>query len=420
MIASGFWRGVAALASGTAAAQVITVICTPFLTRMYSPGDFGLYGLYISAASICVVVSSLRYDLAILTPKQDEKAKSIVGLSLLIVLCLSIFFGLSAFLTSLLIESPLLQFQEIWQYFAVSVLLLGSLQVINRWLIRVRQFRANAIAQVARSAITNSCQLLFAWLAVSKGLIAGALVGQCIALIIALKFSSSSLGSLRSLICRKKIGMLLVEYSALPIWTAPQGLLSSLSLNMPVLVIGFYFGSVPAGLYLIADRLLRVPLTLIVQSVRQVSGQKISEFFHQEKNAQKFLLIICTVNALIFASLAAFLSVFGEKIFGFALGSQWSESGEIALYISVWYIFLGLAAPTFQVFILGNRMRLLLGLEMAGFTAKSVGLGIGILQNDYILSIYYMCVLTSVVSLSQAIYGIKFGNFESQDLGRST
>ena len=63
-----FARGVVTLASGTAAAQLLTVLALPLITRLYSPADYGTLAVYSSTITLLLVVASLRYEVAIPLP----------------------------------------------------------------------------------------------------------------------------------------------------------------------------------------------------------------------------------------------------------------------------------------------------------------------------------------------------------------
>lgn len=46
LLSSRFLRDVGAMSAGAIAAQVISVLSMPVLTRLYTPAEFGLYGLF--------------------------------------------------------------------------------------------------------------------------------------------------------------------------------------------------------------------------------------------------------------------------------------------------------------------------------------------------------------------------------------
>ena len=64
--------------SGTAISQGILIAATPILTRIFSPENFGIFALYLSIVGTISLVSSWKYELAIVLPDKDDDAKALV------------------------------------------------------------------------------------------------------------------------------------------------------------------------------------------------------------------------------------------------------------------------------------------------------------------------------------------------------
>ncbi|MDC4533125.1 polysaccharide biosynthesis protein, partial [Acinetobacter baumannii] len=79
----GFLKAVSVLVGGTAFAQLVGLICLPILTRLYSPEDYAVLGIYVAIVSILSVIACLRLEIAIPIPEKDAEAKSLLILSLL-------------------------------------------------------------------------------------------------------------------------------------------------------------------------------------------------------------------------------------------------------------------------------------------------------------------------------------------------
>lgn len=87
---SNFVRSISILAGGTAFAQGITVLAAPILTRIYTPSEFGVLGVFAALLGIIVVISSLRYELAIPLPKSDGAAANVLAVSLVCLLAVTV------------------------------------------------------------------------------------------------------------------------------------------------------------------------------------------------------------------------------------------------------------------------------------------------------------------------------------------
>ena len=85
---SAYARNVLTLMTGTTLAQAIPIAISPILTRLYSPEDFGTFGLYMAIVAIASVLVTGRYELAILLPKRDRDAMHILALPISLLLLL--------------------------------------------------------------------------------------------------------------------------------------------------------------------------------------------------------------------------------------------------------------------------------------------------------------------------------------------
>ena len=74
-----FFRNVVVLASGTMVSQVIILIALPFITRLYSPTEYGVYSMYTSIISIMLMLVSFSYENAITLPEEDKMASSLLS-----------------------------------------------------------------------------------------------------------------------------------------------------------------------------------------------------------------------------------------------------------------------------------------------------------------------------------------------------
>ena len=65
-----FARHVLTLMSGTGLAQVIAVLASPLITRLFTPEDFGILASYTVLVGIFSAIVCGRYEFAIVLPKR--------------------------------------------------------------------------------------------------------------------------------------------------------------------------------------------------------------------------------------------------------------------------------------------------------------------------------------------------------------
>jgi len=86
---SSFSGDVLKLVGGTAFAQVLSILASPIITRMYGPEAYGLSALFTSIAGIIATIACLRYELAVMLPEKDEDAANLLALSLILATLIS-------------------------------------------------------------------------------------------------------------------------------------------------------------------------------------------------------------------------------------------------------------------------------------------------------------------------------------------
>ena len=157
-----FLGNVLILAGGTGVAQLLVVLVTPILTRIYSPGDFGVLTVFISVLGLLIVVSALRYEIAIPLPASASAAINLTALSGVILLGMTAILGVLVFafgadLTELLSVPQLTPY--LW-LIPLGMFTGGAFQVLSYWHIRERQFKHLTQAKVGQSVSMASGQLL--------------------------------------------------------------------------------------------------------------------------------------------------------------------------------------------------------------------------------------------------------------------
>ena len=81
---SSFLKSIIILATGSFIAQIFAVACSPILTRIYSPEDMGIFTYIISLTAIFMGVINARYDMSIVTEKEDSNVMPLLQLSFII------------------------------------------------------------------------------------------------------------------------------------------------------------------------------------------------------------------------------------------------------------------------------------------------------------------------------------------------
>lgn len=357
---SEFLRHIVTLLTGTAAAQVLMLLLTPVLSRLYSPEAYGLFSLYSSIVATVTVVAALRYDMAIMLPKLDADAKvlkkGVTRLILLVSITATLVCGIGAPLIADALGKPELA-PWLWLV-GLSVFTLAEISAMTYWLNRRSDYKAIGINRVLQSGGTAVAQL---GLALGKlggvgGLILGTLLGQSAALL-TLRHKgrdvredlAESDASIRGLFGR---------YRRMPLLNGPNALLDAVRTNGINLLIGIMYSGPLLGQFYMAWKLLEVPLGLINGALSQVFFQRLAVMERGSMFAfAKSSVFRSAVLGVIPFGLIYWLSPWAFPV---VLGAQWADAGLIARALVPWLFMSLITSPISTIFVVTETQHLML------------------------------------------------------------
>jgi len=326
-----FILNVFTLISGTALSQGIMIGSSPILTRIFSPNEFGIYATYIAIITTISVISSLKYELAIMIPKEDEDANALLFISSILVMITSIV----VFIIVLFFKNQLINLfpkitSIIW-LIPFGILLCGLVQVFNAWVTRNEYFKNLSVSKVILSGGSVISQItLKTTRLLSNGLIVGNIIGNLSALFTLVIYSIKKRTIRIKNISRNDMLRNIKKFDNFPKYQSLSVLLNSLSQNLPILMLSFLYSPEIAGFYALTRRVLETPSRFIGQSIRQVYFQQASKIFSLGKSI-KSIFKKTTLN-LLFLSVIPFavLAIISRKLFGFVFGQEWITAGIFA------------------------------------------------------------------------------------------
>lgn len=355
-----FVKSVVTLFSGSAFAQVFPILLTPVLTRLYSSEDFGVFFLFSSIVLILSILSTLKYELALVLPKNDMDAVNILSSGLII----AFFVGMLFFFLIVLLKDFL--FQKIQDdrlgdwifYIPVSMFFLGVYQLMNYWCNRLKRYRYITYSKINRSLSTVTFQFSFGYIpAMNPGLILGLLLGQFTSMVHVFIQGFKGLWIRFGDVSFSRMIQLLKKYRDIPLYNTLISLTNTISNHLPILLFTRYFGLEAAAMYGLAIRVLGTPVNLLAQSVGQVFYKELSDRIHLKESLTRYIYSI--YKRLFQLSAIPFIIVgfFGPYIFNFVFGNEWHEAGRFARIMSPWLIMTFLNIPVSFIISILNKQR---------------------------------------------------------------
>ena len=386
-----FARSVAVLAGGAALGQALSLLAAPFITRLYTPEDFGVLAVYASFLGIFSVIAGLRYELAIPLPEDDKDALNILVLTLGVVFCNSVLVGLGTWLfgSQVLVFANAQVIEPYLGLLPLGVLMVGTYQAFNYWAVRKKTF-----SQLARTRLNQGIGSVLTQVGLGLfgtgpiGLILGQVVGQAAGVGTlarsAYESSSSLLKDIRLTALRREAR----RYKRFPMFTTWAGFANTLSTQLPTLLFAALFSPEVAGLYMFANRILSVPLGLVGNAVGQVFHGRAAAVRRSGELADETLSAFKQLVRLGLAPLTL-LIVGAPEIFMLLFGEAWRFSGTYAQWLLPSVILTFITSPlstlvsvmeyqvqglVFQFSLLSARVAAVLLAAFLGSSALAVGL----------------------------------------------
>ncbi|VVO03334.1 hypothetical protein PS710_02845 [Pseudomonas fluorescens] len=400
-----FLRNVAIVATGTAGAQAIAMAFSPIITRLYGPEIFGLLGSFLAILTVLTPMAALAYPIAIVLPEDDEDAKGLARLSVLIALVTS---ALAAVIITLSNDWMLKIFglEELGSFLLLiplAMLFSGLHQVIEQWVIRKKMFRLIAKVAMAQSLILNSCKA-------GLGLIYPVAAPLVILSTISSLFFAALLGcgvNLRSTKSnseknKDQLGLyaLAKKYKDFPIFRAPEVTLNAASQGLPVLMLAAFFGPAAAGFYALGRTVLAMPSTLLGKSIGDVFYPRLAEAAHKNEDISK--LVVQATKALALAGLVPFglVIALGPWLFSLVFGAEWNIAGEYARWLAIWCFFGFINTPSVKALPVLNAQSLHLFSSILMLVARALALAAGyyFFKSD-LLAVIFFSVSGAILNL---------------------
>ena len=416
---SDYGRNVITLTSGTMISQLIPIVVSPILTRIYSPKDFGIFALYMSITTIILVIASGKYELAIFLPKQDEDAINITILSIILVIIVSLIVCVIILLMNNYISGMLKNPDiSIWLYFIpLNIFLGGVFLSINYWSNRKKYYKRLALSRIIQSSTTAAFSVGIGFAIFGPmGLIVGFITGQ----MAATGFLGWSVWKesreTRRYISREKIITQLKRYIKFPSYLTFSGLLETASSQLPIILLSTFFGSSVAGFISLSQRVIRLPSRLVATSVGDVFRQRASYDFANSTSCRK--IFIKTFKRLLFISIFPFviLIIFSPNLFEFVFGRGWRCSGEYTQIMAMMFFLQFIVSPLSSMFIIAEKQRydLIMQLLLFFFSITALYQGYYIFDNPKAAILLFTIVYTIKYSI-QLYYSFKFSEVEKKN-----
>ena len=405
---------------GNLVAQGIAFVAYIVLLRLFTPEDFGLCNVFFSYTEVLIILSTCKYEMAVVKADNDNEAETLVRAALKLNWMFALLLTVIGVVLALLGVS--LSGLPVWMPLLIPVLVYftGTNRVYNFVCNRYRKYQQLAMGEVVSVSGGTVTRILFGltaplWqLLHSIGLPVGSILGKVAGHIYLHRCAKTimreqkvatdhlSEGEAATTAATLTMKETLRKHRNFPIYVMPKELVSSFSANLPLMWLSVYFEKPLLGLFSLALTFTQRPVNVLANSFEKVFYQstvvKVTERRLIWHDVRRFALLL-GAGALAVGSAVFF---FAEPLFVFLFGDQWIGTGYYVRCLLPW---MGILVVTNSLSFVANvfgTQRVDFCLQLLQLLLRVGALYTGIAMGDFKLAVLLFAAVSAVV---QAVQG---------------
>lgn len=402
---SHFIRNSGTLLTGNVVAQGLAFLAYLLLLRLFTPDDFGLCNVFFSYTEVLIILSTCKYEMAIVVAPDDNEASLLAWLA----------FRLNALLTLLLFAvAAVMALTGVTLSNLPAILLLllpllvyftGTYRIYVFLCNRHKEYRALALGEVVSVSGGTVTRILFGLLAPvlnlfhTIGLPLGSVLGKM-----------AGHAYLHHVVCRKNhyyhptaapLRPIARKYINFARYVMPRELVSSFSANLPLMWLSLYFDKPLLGLFSLALTFTQRPAGILANTFEKVLYQSSSVTVQQQLPLRRNILRFALLLGVGVAAVAAVVFLFAEPLFVLLFGGQWVGTGYYVRCLLPWMSILVISNSLSFVSSIFGTQRVDFILQVVQLLLRAVALYIGIRQGDFQLAVLLFCIVSAFVQAVQ-------------------
>jgi len=313
--------------TGTALGQLIAVLSSPVLARLYSPSVFGAYTTVSSIVTAVSTVATLRMEFAVPLPAERDLARAVIRACIQVVIVTSavtavavaVYLGLTGLGSAVPGEA-------LW-CLPILVLLTGLYTLLSQAALREQAYSVVAVRALAQNGGAAIAQVGLSFLTRSSvGLLGGLAVGRLLA-VVSMARQVRPLLRLGDIPARTAFS----RYRRFPLVLAPSAAINVFGTVLPVLAIQLWYGAVDTGNFGVAQQVVLLPAALVSTAVGQVFVGELAQRLRSDSgSATSFFMRASRVLTIPGAALFVGVMLLAEPVIPLVLGAQWNLADDYA------------------------------------------------------------------------------------------
>lgn len=404
IINGGGFQDAFKLALATGLSQVLLLIAMPILARCYSPDSFGVLAIFGAVVAVIANAITLRFELNIVLPKTEVEADRLAVLSFMLAIVLGSAFTALAYLlpNSMRVQLGVGVLNGLFPLACLMGVIAAVNATVTAKLSRANMYGRLASWRLLQSVLYICAAILLGYLENTDGLIISQIGSAVLVCLIAVYYMPTVMGAFDL----RAIFMVAKKHKSAPQYSLPISLLDTITMQLPLVLIGTWYGSDVAGQFSMAWRVLVLPVSLVGGAVGQVFFQRFAVAW-PDANAARSLLIKSWLGLAIIGLVPmVVLVLFGEMLFVAVFGVAWAESGRMASILAPMLFASLIHSPTSTASVVLGIQKKVFYLSIVVLLYRPLALYVGWKFNDIYLGlrIYLMLEIIQITMFQFGVY----------------
>jgi O-antigen/teichoic acid export membrane protein len=356
--------------TGSIFAQLVFLLSSPVLTRVFGFADFGGLANYNAWVSILALLGCLRYEHAIIVARDDESTRRIILLAAALTLASS---GIYAILAAAIHSNPtergyLRDVVGIVLLVPAGVIVANLSSILVQLNVRAGLFQRLAIIAGVQAIVGVTIQVTLGLQGIDNGLIIGALFGSTVyaAILAGLLWRDGAFAGLRTVLTASNLQKTAWEFASFPRYALGADALGLVTLSFTPVLISAFFGPALAGVFAFSIRVVRLPMLVISTAIAGVLRKEGVDQLRRTGSVYSLYKSIVTGLLAVGLMPCIVMLIFGPEIFGVVFGAEWSEAGRVVQILSPGILLEFVAFPLTTLYLITDRQRITLKLQLLG------------------------------------------------------
>lgn len=418
---SNYFKALVTLTSGSFLGAIIIAIYQIFRTHIFTADEIGIYTFLLAIPLTFISIMSLRYDISIVTERDDHRSLVLVKLSVIVSLFMSISVTFIYIIYIIFFLKEYIQYIYVIPFILLILIGYGINNILASYNNREQEYKLISEMYVKRTLIQNGGTLILGlifvrlldihnlaisvmFLPYGVGLFAG-IIKQSKTL---MKHSDELKG-----ITKREMIDVAFEYRKQPLISAPALLINSFSFSVISIIIEKLYGTIILGYYSVSNNVLGMPISLVGGNVAKVFTERASDEYQKTgrfiQSYKKSILFLTAVAIPMFFCMYFLAPIVCRIIFG----SGWEEAGEYIKILAPMFSFRLIGSSISQALVVCSQQKMEVIVNIF-LTIASVGSGVvaGISGGDVIFFLKILCITRTLAYIWLIIIVYKYSKGE--------